>query len=481
MRTNTLYREALGFDVFSHDQCEELHLASLEVLDSIGVKVHEEKSLSLLIDGGARADGNLVKIPAWMVQQALATVPCRVPIGSRDGDRAMLLEKGRIYFGTGSDTQTTYDVYSGARRASVKEDVANAARVADALPQIDFVMSMAIASDVPVTASFLHQYEAMVMNTAKPIVYTANDRNDVADIIEMSEIVAGSPEALRDNPFMILYAEPSSPLQHSRTALQKLLLCAEKRVPVMYVPALMLGASGPVTSAGAIIVGNAEILAGMVIHQLKAKGAPFIYGGSAPSMDMRTTICTYGSPEAFLNDAAFISMSRYYNLPDFCTGGCTDSQVFDQQASAEASFGTLLLGMAGGTLIHDLGYMASGMTSSMEMLVLTDEVASMTRHVLKGVEVSAVSKAMDVIRKVGPGGNFLTEDHTLDNFKRYLHFSDLLNRYDYDTWKREGAEDFGKRANTKVRSILENHRAPELSSDVVKAVRELVARRESPA
>lgn len=492
MRTDTMYRGALGFNVFSPDQCEEIHLASLEVLDSIGVRVHDTEALELLHGAGARIvenapaggarsggqAGSLVQIPAWMVQQALADAPCRVPIGNRQGDRAMLLEKGRIHFGTGSDTQTTYDVYTGERRTTVKDDVARAARTADALKQIDFVMSMAIASDVPVHAAFLHQFEAMVLNTVKPIIYTADGRDDVADIIEMAEIVAGGEQALQANPFIILYAEPSSPLQHSETALQKMLLCAEKGVPVMYIPTIMLGASGPVTSAGSIIIANAEILSGLVIHQLKRKGAPFIYGGSAPPMDMRSTVCTYGSPEAFLNDAAIISMSRYYNLPDFCTGGCTDSQVFDQQAALEASFGLLLLGMAGGTLIHDLGYMASGMTSSLEMLVLTDEVAGMVRHVLKGVEVSPISKAMEVIRKAGPGGNFLTEDHTLDNFKKYLHFTDMLNRYDYENWKKAGGADFGKKANEKVRRILDTHRPPELPPETVKALGEIIKRRE---
>jgi trimethylamine--corrinoid protein Co-methyltransferase len=478
MRTNTLNRETLGFDVFGQDECEELHLASLEVLDSIGVRVHDKGALGLLRDGGARVEGDLVRIPTGMVQGALTTVPSRVTVGSRDGEHAMLLERGRIYFGSGSDTGTTYDVYTGERRKTVKEDVANASQVADALEQIDFVMSMAIASDVPVHSLFLQQFEAMVLNTTKPIIYTADGRQDVEDIIEISEIIAGSLEALQNNPFIILYAEPSSPLQHSQTALQKLLLCAQKGVPVIYIPTVMLGASGPVTSAGSIIIANAEILSGLVIHQLQSKGAPFIYGGSAPSMDMRTTICTYGSPEAILNDAAIISMSRYYNLPDFCTGGCTDSQVFDQQAATEAALGMLLLGMAGGTLIHDLGYMGSGMTSSMEMLVLTDEVASMVRHMLKGVEISPVTKAMEVIRKVGPGGNFLTEDHTLNNFKQYLHFSDLLNRDDYDNWNRGGGDDFGKKANAKVRHILDSHRAPDLSPDIVGAVREVVQRRE---
>lgn len=478
MRTDTTFKHSLGFSVFSEDQCEELHLASLEVLDSVGVKVHDPEAVALLADGGGRVEGNLVKIPAWMVQDALASAPHRVPIGNRKGERGMLLEKGRVYFGSGSDTQYIYDVYTGERRNTVNRDVANAARIADALPEFDFVMSMAIASDVPVKLSFLHQYLAMIRNTTKPIIYTANDRRDAEDIIEMSEIIAGSRKALLDNPFLILYAEPSSPLQHSQNALQKLLLCAERQLPVMYIPAIMLGASGPVTSAGSIIVANAECLSGLVMHQLKRRGAPFIYGGSAPSMDMRSMVCTYASPEAFLNDAAIITMSRYYNLPDFCTGGCTDAHVFDQQAAHEASFGTLLLALAGGTLIHDLGYMGSGMTSSMELMVLTDEVASMARRVIKGVEVSPVSKAMEVIRKVGPGGNFLIEDHTLDNFKSCLHFTELMNRHGFDNWKREGGRDFYERANTRVKEILEHHHVEEIPPERDRAAEEVLKRRE---
>ncbi len=451
----------------------------MEVLDSIGVRVFEKEALELLRRGGAVVEGNLVCIPAWMVQKALATVPRRVPIGSRDGGRAMLLERGHVYFGTGSDTQTTIDVYTGKHRATTKQDVVNAAKIAGSLEHIDFIMSMGIASDVPVMSSFLHQFEAMVLNTVKPVIYTANDRQDVADMIEISEIIAGSPEALRANPFLILYAEPSSPLQHSETAIQKMILCAEKRLPVMYIPTVMLGASGPVTSAGSLIIANAEILSGLVIHQLKAEGAPFIFGGSAPPMDMRTTVCSYGAPEAVLNDAAVIAMSRYYNMPTFCTAGCSDSQVFDQQAGMEAAFSMLLLSLAGGTLVHDLGYLGAGMISSMEMLILADEVASMVRHIAGGVEISPVTKAMDVIRKAGPGGNFLSEDHTIENFREHLHFSELLNRSDFDRWKEDGAEDFGQRANKKVREILEIHQVDELPPEIIRAVQDVTARRES--
>jgi len=479
LRTNTQYQNTLGLNLLSPDQLEELHLASLEVLDTVGVRVHEEEALGMLRREGARVNGDHVYIPAWMVQQALSLAPCRIPIGNRKGERSMFLEKGRVYFGTGSDTQFTFDIYDGLHRQTVKQDVANAAKIADGLEEIDFVMSLGIASDVPIKTSFLHQFEAMVLNTIKPIVYTADNRQDVANIIEMAEIVAGSPEALAANPFLILYAEPSSPLQHSQMAVEKLLLCAERRLPVVYIPTVMLGATGPVTSAGALIVAIAEVLSGLVIHQLKAKGAPFIFGGSAPPMDMKTSICSYGAPEAILNDAAMITMSRFYDLPVFCTAGCSDAQVFDQQAGLEAGFSMLLLGLAGGNLIHDLGYIGAGITSSMGMLVLCNETAGMVRQVLKGIEISPITLALELIKKVGPGGHFLTEGHTLEHFREHLYFPELLNRFGYEGWKEAGSVTFGQRANEKAREVLENHLVEELPTDIADGVREITARRDS--
>ena len=244
------FQQSSGLNLLSHDQFEEIHLATLEVLDRTGVVVHEKEALDLLKKGGARIDGNRVRIPAWMVQEALGTAPCRIPIGNRNGERVMFLEKGRSYYGTGSDTPFTIDVYTGLRRQAVKQDVINAARICDGLANIDFVMSMGMASDTPIQTAYVHQFEAMALNTVKPIVYTADNLQDLKDIVTMAEIIAGGPEALVAAPFLILYDEPSSPLQHIRAVIEKLLYLAEKRLPLLYAPAVMTGGTGPVTQAG---------------------------------------------------------------------------------------------------------------------------------------------------------------------------------------------------------------------------------------
>jgi trimethylamine--corrinoid protein Co-methyltransferase len=475
MRANMQYQSSVGLNILTRDQCETIHFATLEILDRIGLNIFDRDALELLKLGGAKVDGARARIPSWMVQRALATAPCRVPMGNREGSRSMLLEKGRSYYGTGSDTPYTIDPFSGERRFATKQDVANFSRVSDCLEHIDFVMSMGLASDVP--KYYVQQFEAMLVNTSKPIIYTAADYRDTADIVKMAEIVAGSPEALVANPFIALYNEPSSPLQYSSEAAQKLLYLAEKRLPIVNVPAVMLGATGPVTPAGSLAVANSELLAGLVMHQLKAEGAPYIYGGGIPPLDMKTQICSYGAPEEHQNCAALVTMAaQFYNLPVFTTGGCSDAVTFDQQAGMEAGFNILSSSLAGANLIHDLGYIETGMTSSLEMLVLCNEVVGMAKYFVRGIEITPETLALDVIEKVGPGGNYFAEPHTFHNFKKYLHFPDLLNRYGYDRWQEAGATTFADRANRKVRDILQDHCPAQLPKDVIDQVKEIAVR-----
>lgn len=474
MRVNMQFQQVVGLNTISYDQFEEIHLATLEILDRVGVRISDPEALALLKKAGARVDGNLAKIPASLVQDALASAPCRVPISNRSGERAMRLEKGRSYYGSGSDTPNTIDIETGVRRLATKQDVIKSTIISDHLDNIDFIMSMALASDVPTADSYIHQFEAMVLNTSKPIVYTASNRRDLEIIVKMAEVVAGGAEALAANPFIILYDEPSSPLQHSEEAVQKLLFLAEKRLPVIYIPALMMGATGPVTAAGAIVVANCESLSGLVIHQLKSKGAPFIYGGGVPPLDMKTSVCSYAAPEEHLNCAVMVKMAQYYNLPVFTTSGCSDSQLFDQQAGMEAGFNLLASTLAGGNLIHDLGYIGSGMTSSMEMLILCNETVSMAKHFVKGISICPETLALDVIEKVGPGGNYFAEEHTFNNFKKHLWVPELLNRHSFDHWNSSGATTYGQRANEKARAILENHKPVILPAEVVNKIGEIV-------
>jgi len=287
-------------------------------------------------------------------------------------------------------------------------------------------------------------------------------------------MVVGGDRELRLKPFFALYNEPSSPLLHSKEAVEKLLTCAEMEIPLIYVPATMLGATGPVTPAGSLVVANAEQLSGLVIHQLKKKGAPFIYGGGTPPMDLKTFICSYGSPQRDLGCTSLVKIGQYYNLPTFTTAGCSDAHVFDQQAGMEAGFNLLISGLAGGNLIHDSGYIGIGLISSMEMLVLCDEAANNVKYYLKGVEVNAETLAVEVIKAVGPGGNFISEDHTMDNFRKNRVDTHVVNRLNLDAWEEAGSKTFGELANERVKQLLADHDVAPLPEDVLERINAVV-------
>jgi trimethylamine---corrinoid protein Co-methyltransferase len=455
----------------TREKMEQLHLATLDVLENVGVKICEREALELLHGAGARVDGDLVKIPDYLVRRAVKSAPEKIAIYDREGNPAMPLEKDKIYYGTGSDTPYTIDLDSGLRRRTVKQDTINATIVTDALENLDFVMSMARASDVPAGRSDRHHFEAMTLNSTKPIIFDAFDRQGLIDIIEMASIVTGSKKTLVEKPYIIHYSQPTSPLVHPKASLEKLLTAAAERIPLVYAPAVMCGATGPVTTAGALVVANAEILSGLVVHQLKAEGAPFVYGGGTPPLNMITTVCSYGDPQGNLGTISLVELAHFYNLPSFTLAGCTDAQTFDQQAAMEAGFNLLISALSGGNLIHDLGYIGAGFTGSLEYLVLCNEGVGAVKFMTRGVEVNPATLALDLIKKAGPGGHFLTEQHTMDYFRSEMHFTRLFNRNTYENWQAAGAKSFGENANALLKEILQWHEVSPLSPAVEQAVK----------
>jgi len=480
MKSNYKMQRGPQLRALSEDQIEELHLATLEILRRTGVNVLEEEAQELLKKAGAEVDGERVRIPAHLVEWAIQVAPPRVVLCDRDGNPAMFLEDSRCYYGTGSDTHNVIDPYTGERRPVVKADIVNVMKVCDHLPNIDFVMCMGIAHDVTESISDLHHFEAMVGNTKKPIVFTAWGLDNLRDIVEMAEVVAGSPDALRRNTFIALYAEPVSPLQHIREGTETVLYMAGKGLPVVYTPGLMGGAAGPVTCAGALAQGNAELLSGLVIAQLKREGTPFIYGGGIVFMDMATAVIAYASPEFLLATAALNDMAHYYKLPMFSFAGCSDSKVFDQQAALEGAVWALSATLSGANLIHDVGYIESGLTTSFEMLVVMDEVIGWVKRFMQGVEINEETLALDVIDQVGPGGHFLGEDHTLRHFREHW-YPKLIDRGNYNSWVEKGKKTLGQRANERVREILETHVPEPLPKETQKRIAAIIERAEKRA
>jgi trimethylamine--corrinoid protein Co-methyltransferase len=417
----------------------------------------------------------LVRIPSFLVKKSLQTAPGRIALAGRDGTRDVVLEKDRIYFGTGSDCPFFLDPYTGKRRKTVFQDVVNAAKVTDALPNIDFFMSLGLISDVPAKTYDRHQFLAMTLGTAKPLVITAVNGRGLADQFEMASLILGGKEKFRQNPTFAIYAEPISPLVHSKEAVEKLIFAAEERIPVIYVPAPSGGGTAPVTMAGVLAEGLADTLTGLVIAQLKKEGTPFVMGGVFTIMDMRTTIFSYGAPELLMMSAALSEIGKAIGLPVFSTAGCSDAKELDQQAGLEAGMSVLMAALSGASLIHDVGYLESGLLGSLDMLVLSDEAISMAKRIMQGIPVNKESLAIDVISKVGPGGHFLQERHTMTHFKKDIWIPTLLDRRNLGDWEEAGRKSMGDRARNKVRGILEAHVPLPIEEKVVKELKAMIA------
>lgn len=466
MRTNLTHFATTQFRVLSEDQIEQIFLAALELLESTGTRLHEEEAKTLLSESGALVEGDNAFIPAGLVKAMLASVPPRIAIGNRDGQRSLILESHRIYYGTGSDCPFILDAQTGERRPFTRKDIEDAARVVDASPNLDFHMSLGLMSDVPTYSYDRHQAAAMLRNTRKPLCLTAMSREALSDILNMYYLLRGGREAFEINPGFIIYLEPTTPLLHSKAALEKLLFAAEYRIPAIYTPCGILGATTPVTLAAGLTLAVAEFLVGMVVSQLKQRGAPLIMGGVLSPMDMHTTIYTYGSPELHLLSAALTDIAHWLHVPMFSTAGCSDSKCLDEQAAIEASLSILAAGLSGANLIHDVGFLESALIGSHEMVVLSDEVIGMVKRFLAGVRVDEKTLAIDVIKEAGPGGNFLAHDHTAEHFREELWFPHLIDRSKYSTWEAEGSQTMGDRICKRVAGILAHHEVPPLPREI---------------
>ena len=463
--------------VLSDEQVQALHRATLQILAQTGVEMQDPQGRELLLDAGAKESKGRIKIPKNLVTDAIDRAPSSFTMYDRLGVERMQLELGKIFFGSGSDTTFTHDIQTGERRRTTSQDVEQMARLCDALENMDFIMSMGNPSDVPPDDLYIHSFMRMLRGSVKPNIYTAKNRKDMEDIYRIAVAVPGSEDALRERPFLLLYAEPISPLLIPEESLQKLIFCAEKGIPGAYLPSPNTGGGGPITLAGAVALGNAECLVGLILSQLIRPGTPYLYGMNTAAMDMKSAIVSYGSPEWSLGMSAWTDLARFYNLPSWGYAGATDSKLVDAQAGIEATFSIMSAYLTGCTIVHDVGYIEYGSTSSAELLVIADEIISMTRYLMEGVAINETSLALDAIARVRPGGGFLADNHTLDNWRWAQWMPSLIDRRRYDSWKDSGSKDMFARANERVKQLLGEHAVPPVPEEAEAVFEDVLAER----
>jgi len=459
MNHTTKAWNAPALEYLTEENMRELHGASLDILENPGTAIHHEEALALLKTAGALVEKNhLVRLPPALVEKALKSAPSRVTVYDRENRPAMALEDRHVYFGTGSDCPHLLDGSNGERRPFLLRDVTDAVTLVDALPHLDFCMSMGLGNDLDKKIQYQSKYAVMLRHSTKPQVITAGDRDCLDDMTEMAAAVRGGRDELIKKPLFILYDEPTSPLVHTFEAVDKLLYMAENRLPVNYSPGIMAGATSPVTMAGAIVQANAEILAGLVVHQVRNPGAPFVFGAGMSPMDMSSMQPTYSAPEAMMTQAGLCQIGRcLYNLPTWGFGGCTASKTADEQAVNEASNYLLMCAWMGTNLVHDVGYLEFGLTYSFELLVMCDEFIGQIRRMMSGISLDREHLAVEVIRRVGIAGHFLGDDHTFRHFRENWQ-PGITDRRTYDKWKADGGTTLNQRARARVVDILETHR-----------------------
>lgn len=455
-----------------------LEEAALAILERTGIEIPVAEALDLLRDAGAAVDGSRVRIPERLVARALETAPRQVTLHDRAGQPAIALTGDAAFFGPGSDCLNVLDHRTGERRRATSADLRDGLTLADALPNMDFVMSMFLPSDLDQALADRHQAAAMLAVTRKPIVLVTYELSGMLDALEMAEIVAGGREAHAERPHVAVYINVTRGLLCNEDAVRKLLVCAERGVPALWIPVTSGGTTGPITLAGTIAVNTAGILAGVVLAQLAREGAPVVVPGfGGDSLDLRTMVDPYCGPEP---KGVAASLAHRWGLPMFSLGGGADSKVVDGQAAAEASLTMLADALAGGHLVHDSGYLESGLTGSLAQLVVCDEIAGWIRALLRPVDTSDEALALDLVDELGVDGSFLETDHTLTRY-RERWYPALFDRRGYEPWRAAGATTLAQRAAARVDELLGSHVPTPLDPDVERAVRAVVDRAEATA
>jgi trimethylamine--corrinoid protein Co-methyltransferase len=453
--------------VINDYQIQQIHQATLEVLERTGVEVSHPRALEILQGAGAHVDGTRVRIPSWLVEDALHKAPKRIVLGNRDGQRKVFIEGDKSWYGPSLDCVDYLDPLTNERRRFVSDDCRVTATLADALPNYSWVMTIGMADDVDPDIADRVIAKQVFKYTEKPLVFCCKDGNSLKDIYEMALLISGSKERFYQAPIVVQYSEPISPLLYYDPAVEKIIFCAENNIPQINFPAPQFGSTGPATFAGNIVQGSAESLSGLVLAQLVKSGAPFIYGAFTTVMDMRTTIFSYGAPEISLMKAAMSQMAQFYQLPFFGTAGTTDAKFPDTQAGVEAAFSLLSAALIGANLVHDAGsWLDHGSLASPAYMVLINEILYMVNQYMRGIRVDDESLALDLIDKIGPGGHYLNEDHTMEHFKE-IWYSDLFDRTIKDVWLEQGGKKFEQRLQEKTAALME-HQPESLPPDVLK-------------
>ncbi len=473
IESHGLHMTSAHYARMGRQERERIHVASLEVLERVGVDVHDERAREILVEGGAQVDGIRVRIPEHMVTRALSLTPKRMTLYERNGGAAIRAWGYNTYYGGGSDCLNVLDHRTGERRRPTLQDVREAATLMDALPEIAFVMSAFLPEDVDQRIYDRYQMAAMLKHTTKPIVFVSPDFEGCQAAVEMCEIVAGGAEAFQRRPFATCYINVTSGLIANAEALQKCMYLAEKGLPMLYIPLNAGGVNAPTTTAGCMATMNAGTLLGVVLAQLVRPGAPVaVPGWNGGPYNLKTMVGNYVLAD---EQGVATEMGKYYDLPVFGLGGCTDSKVLDQQCAAEATLSLFTSLLHGANIVHDVGFMDAGLQGSLQLIAICNDLIGWLRAATAGVLVNDETLALDVVDELGATGDYLTHPHTLRHFREPF-YSKLADKGTYSQWMDRDATTMEARAAQQVDALIQSHTPEPLPADVQREIDQIVQR-----
>ena len=462
-----------SYKPLSENDIKSIHDMSIRIMEEVGVKIPNQQALDIFEREGANVDkeSQVVKIPRAMLEDAVNKAPSQVILYGRREENNLVLEGAKTYLGTGGTVLYCLDLETGERRLTTVEDVKNFALITDALDHISFFVINVYPNELSLEDIDINRFYHAVSNTSKHVMGGVYTFEGLKKVIKMGEELAGGADKLRQQPFISFITCVMSPLQLDHQYTDYLIEVARQGMPLVTPAEPLAGATSPVTIAGTIATNNIETLTGVVLAQLVNPGTPVMYGSVATSMDMKSGVYLAGSIESGLINAGLAQMAQYYRVPFYATAGMSDSKLPDVQAGYEKAATAMVASLAGANYIHDAaGLLEFCTTASYEQMVIDNDILGICLRAVRGIEVNENTLAEEVVRRVGPAGNFLAEDHTVDNYRNEFYFPSLADRHSRKIWEKEGGLDGAQRAREKARELLQNHRAEPLPGEAEKKV-----------
>ncbi len=449
-----------SFKPLTEESISKVHQAVMRIIEEVGFEVNSETALELFEGAGAQVDQekHWVRLPREKTMELISRAPSEVRLCGQDEKHDILLGGNRVYAGTGGTALYIYEPDTGERRLATLEDLKRIAKLVDRLDNIHLFMLPTYPSELSVEQVDVNRFFAGLDNTTKHVMGGVYTLDGVMQVIRMAEIMAGSAEALRQRPLISMVTCSISPLKMDGHYGDLVIAIAKSGIPLICPAEPLCGATSPVTLAGNLAIQTTDSLMGVVLTQIVNPGTPVIFGSVATSTDLRDLKYLAGSVEMGLLNAAGAQMAQFYQLPFYATGGMTDSKVLDAQSGYESAITSLLCALAGANFIHDAaGLMEFALTMCYEKLVIDNEILGMVMRAVEGIRVDDDTLAFDLIKQVGPGGNFVTAKHTRQ-FMRSEHYQPTLSdRHSREEWEARGKRAAWERAKEIVQRIMVDH------------------------